>query len=395
MAGGAVVAALHRWPGVGVPAGAPRWEGPAIDFFARAAPGWWPAQRRGWLDDELHQLREELRRLQRAGAAAPAPATAEERGALGRIAQMHGGRDFVLAGGELRYGEGAPPDERYLGFAAADVDLFLTTRDPGQALRAIDEVHSRLEARIGRGAVRVFRSEHSVTFVGPPPWRPVQVVLRLYCSGAHVVLGFDVDCCCVYYDGAGVRALPRAARALRARYNLVDTTRQSTTYEGRLVKYLQRGFDVAIPFGLPLAPLVDRARRAAGRWRATREQPQLSGLTLLVAMVEALASRDGELASRLGCRRADYGPRGYPRSHGALLRAISKRARRGELAPYVVGQDLAEVVEGSVCRYGGAECPAAVPPRLCFLAEAPHLQDRIDLLWSGSFHPLAASWLPA
>lgn len=396
VAGGAVVAALHRWPGVRVPEDIPRWEGAAVDFFAREAPEWWQVQRwRGPIDAELRQLREQVRRLQ--GGTPVELASAHDRASLGRVAQMHGGRELVFVGGELRYereGE-TPPDSRFRGFATADVDLFLTTRDPGQALRTIDEVHSRLEERIGRGAVRVFRSEHSVTFLGPPPWRPVQVILRLYHSGAHVVLGFDLDCCGVYYDGVAVRALPRAARALRARYNLIDTTRQSTTYEGRLAKYLQRGFDIAIPFGIPLGPVVDRARLAVGRWRAAREQPQLSGLALLVTMVEALAARDYELASRLGCRRSDYGPRGYPRSLGALHGAIWKNARRGATMPYVVGRDLAEVVAETTCRFGVVECPAAVPPRLCFLTEAPHRQNRIDILWSGSFHPLAASWLPA
>jgi hypothetical protein len=42
---------------------------------------------------------------------------------------------------------------------------------------------------------------------------PVQIVLRLYDSPTEVLLGFDVDCCCVGYDGTSVWALPRV-RAL-------------------------------------------------------------------------------------------------------------------------------------------------------------------------------------
>jgi hypothetical protein len=52
----------------------------------------------------------------------------------------------------------------------------------------------------------------------------------------QVLLGFDIDCCCVAYDGERVWAAKRARRALVHGINLVDPTRQSTTYELRLVR---------------------------------------------------------------------------------------------------------------------------------------------------------------
>ena len=53
-------------------------------------------------------------------------------------------------------------------------------------------------------------------------------------------MGFDIDSCTVGYDGEKVWALPRAHRALTKRYNLVDLTRRSLTYEIRLFKYSKR-----------------------------------------------------------------------------------------------------------------------------------------------------------
>jgi hypothetical protein len=53
-------------------------------------------------------------------------------------------------------------------------------------------------------------------------------------------MGFDIDCCCVGYDGNNVWGLPRAQRALKRRYNLVDVSRRSLTYEIRLFKYSKR-----------------------------------------------------------------------------------------------------------------------------------------------------------
>jgi len=41
--------------------------------------------------------------------------------------------------------------------------------------------------------------------------------------------------------------LPRAHRALTKGYNLIDSTRRSPSYEVRLAKYAQRGYQVLVP----------------------------------------------------------------------------------------------------------------------------------------------------
>ena len=60
---------------------------------------------------------------------------------------------------------------------------------------------------------------------------------RLYKSPAEVLMGFDIDCATVGYDGKRVWSLPRFHRAITKQYNLVDVSRRSTTYESRLMKY--------------------------------------------------------------------------------------------------------------------------------------------------------------
>jgi hypothetical protein len=44
--------------------------------------------------------------------------------------------------------------------------------------------------------------------------RDIQVVLRLYHDPAEVLLGFDIDSCCVGYNGTHVYCLPRWQRAI-------------------------------------------------------------------------------------------------------------------------------------------------------------------------------------
>jgi hypothetical protein len=102
----------------------------------------------------------------------------------------------------------------------------------------------------------IMRTQHSMTFM---PFnlkkkisssnfrRDLQVILRLYRDPAEVLLGFDIDSCCVGYNGKSVLCLPRFKRAITMGLNLVDESRRSTSYERRLLKYSQRGFAVAIP----------------------------------------------------------------------------------------------------------------------------------------------------
>ena len=89
----------------------------------------------------------------------------------------------------------------------------------------------------------------------PGPWKngsvlTVQIVLRLYESPAEVLLGFDVDCCCVGYDGERVWALRRAMRAIQYCCNILNPLHawpSKASYEYRLVKYALRGYAIAIP----------------------------------------------------------------------------------------------------------------------------------------------------
>ena len=79
-------------------------------------------------------------------------------------------------------------------------------------------------------------------------WCPhrIQVVFRLYKSIAEVLMGFDLDASCFGYDGLRLWCLPRARRAVNGRINVVDPSRQSVTYETRLLKYAERGFAIAV-----------------------------------------------------------------------------------------------------------------------------------------------------
>ena len=75
-------------------------------------------------------------------------------------------------------------------------------------------------------------------------------MLRLYESPTEVLLGFDVEYCCVGYDGQRVRVLPRAVRAIQYGANILDPLHawpNKASYKFRLVKYALKGYAIATP----------------------------------------------------------------------------------------------------------------------------------------------------
>jgi len=159
------------------------------------------------------------------------------------------------------------------GFHSADIDLFFYGLDEAQAKRRVEEIVELVEQNQGRAVL--MRSSQAVTIFGQNPHRDVQIVFRLYRRPCEVIHGFDVDCVAVAYDGSEVYLSRRALAAIRARTNVINMTRRSTTYGARLIKYAYRGFAIAAPgfsrcFGVPSAvPSGARASTALQAWAST------------------------------------------------------------------------------------------------------------------------------
>jgi hypothetical protein len=153
-------------------------------------------------------------------------------------------RNCFVAGGSvlacLQSGDGD-------AFENSDVDIFVVgISDDATATATLKRIYEQICANYGRKA-DVIRTLRAVTILGKYPQRHIQVVLKLYTSPAEVLLSFDIDSCAVGFDGETVLAMERFRRAMTKRYNLVDETRRSLSYETRLAKYATRGFAVAVP----------------------------------------------------------------------------------------------------------------------------------------------------
>ena len=110
---------------------------------------------------------------------------------------------------------------------SADIDIFIYGLDAAAAnaklSRVVLLITKALKAR-SAGDLANVRTPNTVTIAPPKkePFREIQVVTRLYKTAAEVINTFDIDCCCVSFDGTDVMCTPRARAAINSKMNLVD-----------------------------------------------------------------------------------------------------------------------------------------------------------------------------
>ena len=131
------------------------------------------------------------------------------------------------------------------GLPVNDVDIFFVGAESAQANDIIDESLNAEDVQ------RVTRSDNAVSINvhsgDPNGVGEVQYILRLYKSLSEVIHGFDVDCCCMDYDGANIWITIRGLDSLQKGYNTLTKERMSPSYEYRLLKYAYRGMPILIP----------------------------------------------------------------------------------------------------------------------------------------------------
>lgn len=152
--------------------------------------------------------------------------------------------NVFLAGGAVL--SALIPQEK--GFEGSDLDLFIYSPFEEDANEKVEAVLSLIEKNSSLNNFPIIvQTKNTVSIVRGFPHRNIQIIFRLYKSPAEILLGFDVDACSVGFDGKKVWATERAKRAINKKYNLVNPTRRSSSYEYRLWKYSKRGFGVCIP----------------------------------------------------------------------------------------------------------------------------------------------------
>ena len=74
-----------------------------------------------------------------------------------------------------------------------------------------------------------------------------QIILQRNSCILEVLSRFDVDCCCIAFYQGKIYQTKRFQHSIDYRANVIDPTRQSPSYEYRLMKYTNRGFGIIVP----------------------------------------------------------------------------------------------------------------------------------------------------
>ncbi|CAM9142851.1 unnamed protein product [Pylaiella littoralis] len=192
--------------------------------------------------------------------------------------------NVVAAGGSVLAATHPPPPGplrdfyHTLAYRMSDVDLFIYGVDESAATEKVRQIYNAV--KLANPKIYAVRSLRTVTLVSEFPYRKIQIVLRLYKTLSEVLHGFDVDACSIGFDGHTVWATNRAARSICKRYNVVDISRRSPSYESRLFKYGKRGHALLVP-----SLKVDKIKTGLLKGQVTSRTVNFqTGLAKLVAM---------------------------------------------------------------------------------------------------------------
>ncbi|GAA6053907.1 hypothetical protein JCM3770_005327 [Rhodotorula araucariae] len=173
----------------------------------------------------------------------------------------------------------------------------------------------------------VIKGFNAITLVPPKsvsPRRTIQIILHAHKTAFDALAGFDLDCCAIGCNGESVFAVPRAVRALALGANLLDVKLArkgdptSSIVSSRSLKYLQRGFSLALPTAaqsvLAAAGIDFSAVLAAGRAKAANEAERKKVKTEAMSELGGMLRREWNLKNGVVGGRdkaplgADYGP---------------------------------------------------------------------------------------
>lgn len=272
-----------------------------------------------------------------------------------------------------------------------DIDLFITSEDPDSIKKSIMYVYEKMNKF---GLVHILRTKQAITFSVDKSLIPsIQIILRAYDSLEHVLLGFDIDSCCIGFDGK-IICSQRFLRAIKYGYNLVDTTRLSTTYELRLMKYYVRGFDIAMT-DPSISVQTDKILELIKRHEGIVSFSIFRGiykLSYLLIQHHKLYSKIKKVT-----KLSDYSVPNFQIIINQLSNGIEKM-------DFVYGNDLEDVLFGNVSdmsalnnyRYkrtrNNISKQANIPPLQIMRKNVTKQGDHDDELFTGSFNPIQMKW---
>lgn len=197
------------------------------------------------------------------------------------------------------------------GHHVRDYDLFIYGLNE---FDAVEKVKSIIEEIGNKNSIPV-RTRNCITFTNKR-YNKVQIILRLYRTVSEIIHGFDVDSCCLGFDGKSYWGTKRAVYSITKGYNTVNFDRMSPSYEYRLMKYAIRGVPIKVP-GFVRGNVLS-TMDSDYRYETTRDKKpyykicsEMRGLDILLALEYRFNrinynQESGKGILRLGDENSDY-----------------------------------------------------------------------------------------
>jgi hypothetical protein len=135
----------------------------------------------------------------------------------------------------------------------SDIDMFIYgISDTYEANKVVARIVNHLASDKKYDCNKFFMTPNHITItIGKRnDWyfnRKIQIIFRLYQTKSEILHGFDLGSSAVGFDGKNVWFTTLSKFSYEYSCNIIDSTRRSTTYERRLIKYLRRGFMIVMP----------------------------------------------------------------------------------------------------------------------------------------------------
>ena len=151
-----------------------------------------------------------------------------------------------------------PPNIYYNSINDEDIDLFFYNLDNENASKLRIEIAlfliNKWKNKNDKIKIRILRNEFVTTiyFIEKrdeyySKIHSYQLIHRIYPNISSIIGGFDINVCMVAYDGNEIYATPLGTWALKNHTIIIDTKRRSTSFEYRICKYYNFGFNILFP----------------------------------------------------------------------------------------------------------------------------------------------------
>lgn len=138
----------------------------------------------------------------------------------------------------------------------SDTDIFVITDDPAKIIELVVSLKRYLFNSMDcSDNYFITRSRYAITFVRTYNRKnchddtcihEIQVILNPYKTIQQLLNDFDVDCCCIAYDGDNFYYNDRYKRSVETHCIFVNPHRDTISYGYRLRKYMNRGYMIAV-----------------------------------------------------------------------------------------------------------------------------------------------------